>query len=383
MADKVLIVDDDLETLRLVGLMLQRQGYEILVANSGKQALSIAKSDAPGLIVLDIMMPDMDGFQVSHMLRRDPVLSSIPILMFTAKTQLDDKVAGYDAGADDYLTKPVHPAELVAHIKALLTRARSRPAPLPVVQRGHSVGVIGCKGGMGISTLTLNLAAAYAQKTKSEVIAAELRPGQGTWALELGFTPSNTLESILQMPPSEITPDEVGKHLVGTSFGARLLLAGENSLNMDQTGMTEKLLALINSVTLLSPMSFLDLGTAFLPGFEKVCSVCSEVIVVTDPTPTTVSRTKVLLSELRSVGSASGKTINIVLLNRVRAEMQLNSLQVSDLLNGEAIAMMIPSAPEQVYQAVQTKAPLVNVQPDGLAAQQIVQLAEIIKSHVA
>ena len=106
------------------------------------------------------------------------------------------------------------------------------------------------------------------------------------------------------------------------------------------------------------------------------------MIVVTDPTPTTVSRTKVLLSELRSVGSASGKTINIVLLNRVRAEMQLNSLQVSDLLNGEAITMMIPSAPEQVYQAVQTKAPLVNVHPDGLAAQQIVQLAEIIKSHV-
>ena len=229
MTDKVLIVDDDLETLRLVGLMLQRQGYEILIANSGKQALSIAKSDLPDLIVLDIMMPEMDGFQVSHMLRRDPVLSSIPILMFTAKTQLDDKVAGYDAGADDYLTKPVHPAELVAHIKALLTRTRNRPAPLPVVPRGHSVGVIGCKGGMGISTLTLNLAAAYAQKTKSEVIAAELRPGQGTWALELGFTPSNALESILQMPPSEITPDEVGKHLVGTSFGARLLLAGENS----------------------------------------------------------------------------------------------------------------------------------------------------------
>src|SRR5659263_412479 len=113
MADKVLIVDDDLETLRLVGLMLQRQGYEILVANSGKQALSIARSDNPDLIVLDIMMPEMDGFQVSHMLRNDPALSSLPILMFTAKTQLDDKVAGYDAGADDYLTKPVHPAELV------------------------------------------------------------------------------------------------------------------------------------------------------------------------------------------------------------------------------------------------------------------------------
>jgi len=166
MADKILIVDDDLETLRLVGLMLQRQGYEISAANSGNQALNLARSDPPDLIVLDIMMPEMDGFQFSQLLRNDPAIGAIPILMFTAKSQVDDKVAGYEAGADDYLTKPVHPAELVAHIKALLARTRNRPAPLPVVQRGYSVGLIGSKGGLGVSTLTLNLAASYAHKVK-------------------------------------------------------------------------------------------------------------------------------------------------------------------------------------------------------------------------
>jgi len=382
MPEKILIVDDDLETLRLVGLMLQRQGYEIVVANSGKQALNFAKSEAPDLIVLDIMMPEMDGFQVSQFLRKDPALTGIPILMFTAKSQVDDKVAGYDAGADDYLTKPVHPAELVAHIKALLTRTRSRPAPLPAAQRGYAVGIIGCKGGMGISTLTLNLAASYAQKTKTEVIAAEMRVGQGSWGPQLGFAPSNALETILRMNPSEITPAEVEKHLVGTAFGVRLLLASDSSMNVDFAGMTDRSLALVNSVTLLGPMSFLDLGTSFLPGYEKLCNVCSELIVVTDPVPATVMRTKVLLGELRSFGYASGKMINIVLINRVRSEMQLNSIQVSDMLNGEAISMMIPSVPEQAYQADQKQSPLVKVHPDGLAAQQIGNLAELIKTHV-
>jgi len=136
MPEKILIVDDDVETLRLVGLMLQRQGYEIAAASNGTQAIAMAQSELPDLIVLDIMMPDMDGYQVTKQLRGMSETSSTPILMFTAKSQVDDKVAGYDAGVDDYLTKPVHPAELVAHIKALLSRTRSRPASEVITEKG-------------------------------------------------------------------------------------------------------------------------------------------------------------------------------------------------------------------------------------------------------
>lgn len=378
---KILIVDDDLETLRLVGLMLQRQGYEISAANSGNQALGLARSESPDLIVLDIMMPEMDGLQFSQRLRKDPAISAIPILMFTAKSQVDDKVAGYEAGADDYLTKPVHPAELVAHIKALMARTQNRPGPLPVVQRGYSVGVIAPKGGLGVSTLTLNLAASYAHKTKTEVIAAEIRPGQGTWGLELGFSPSEALASILQLNPVDITAEEVEKHLVSTSFGVRLLLSNSKSVNRNFTGQTEKLIALINALTLLSPMTFIDIGTPYQPEYEKICSVCRELIVVTEPLAPTVSRTKELLYELRSGPVASGKIINLVLINRVRDGELLNSVQVSDLLDNEAVTLMIPPSPEQTTQAIQKKTPLVNIHTDGLVANQIGELAGIIKTH--
>ena len=106
MAEKILVVDDDIDTLRLVGLMLQRQGYQIVAASNGQQALQMAHAEKPDLILLDVMMPDMDGYEVTRRLRADTQTNTIPIIMFTAKTQVDDKVTGFEAGADDYLAKP-------------------------------------------------------------------------------------------------------------------------------------------------------------------------------------------------------------------------------------------------------------------------------------
>ena len=139
MPEKILVVDDDLDTLRLVGLMLQHQGYRINAANSGIQAIAMAQTDKPDLILLDIMMPDMDGYEVARKLRSDPATNAIPIIMFTAKTQVDDKVEGFEAGADDYLTKPTQPRELFAHVKAVIARGkkpRYRVPPPPTPKRG-------------------------------------------------------------------------------------------------------------------------------------------------------------------------------------------------------------------------------------------------------
>ncbi len=126
MSEKILIIDDDLDTLRLVGLMLQRQGYQISAATNGQQGLEKAFEEDPDLILLDVMMPDMDGYEVTRRLRQNPSTLQTPILMFTAKTQLDDKVIGFEVGANDYLTKPTHPSELQARVKTLLARVNTQ-----------------------------------------------------------------------------------------------------------------------------------------------------------------------------------------------------------------------------------------------------------------
>src|SRR5687767_588260 len=200
MSEKILIIDDDLDTLRLVGLMLQRQGYQISAATTGQQGLEKAFEEDPDLILLDVMMPDMDGYEVTRRLRQNPSTLQTPILMFTAKTQLDDKVIGFEVGANDYLTKPTHPSELQARVKTLLARSNDKRGdvePVKDSKHGYVIGVLGARGGLGTTTLAINLAAGLHARTKGEVIIAEMLPGQGALALDMGLTNSKGLVDLL------------------------------------------------------------------------------------------------------------------------------------------------------------------------------------------
>lgn len=118
---RVLIVDDEPRYVRLIAVNLESSGYEILAARDGKSAVELAAAKAPDLVLLDIGLPVMDGFAVCRRIRE---FSEAPIIMLTAKAGEEDKVKGLDAGADDYLTKPFGPAELLARIRAVLRRTR-------------------------------------------------------------------------------------------------------------------------------------------------------------------------------------------------------------------------------------------------------------------
>src|SRR5262245_29536836 len=147
MPEKILVADDDLDSLKLIGLMLQRKGYEVIAANTGAQALAKAASERPDLVILDVMMPDLSGYEVCRQMRTTPETQGIPIIMFTAKTMIDDKVAGFEAGADDYLTKPTHPEELASRVRAILIRTASQRRPES--NKGTTIGFLGAKGGVG------------------------------------------------------------------------------------------------------------------------------------------------------------------------------------------------------------------------------------------
>ncbi len=373
MADKVLIVDDDVQTLRLVGLMLERQGYKILAANNGTQALQMAHTEHPDVILLDVMMPDVDGYEVTRRLRKDPDTANIPVLMFTAKTQVDDKIVGYEAGADDYLAKPIHPAELTAHLRALLQRSRVRAVPSK--ERGYVVGVLAAKGGVGVSTLALNLAIAYHQKTKVEVIAAELRPGQGTWSGELSHTLSEGLGNILRMRAQDITATSIENEMARMPYGIRLLMTSPKSKDTELMKNTEQLEALVENLPLLAKLVLLDIGTNFVPGYEMLLGHCNEVIVVTEPFPSSVQRTRTLIDDLAAIGFGRSKLMTVVSINRIRADVQLSITQMQEVL-GVPIAQVIPPAPEIAFQAANRNIPLIQVQIGGVVSQQYSNLAE-------
>lgn len=116
---KILVVDDDRNICEIIRLYLEKEGFEVIIANDGQEALELFKSTTPSVVVLDVMMPKMDGFQVCREIRR---VSSIPVIMLTAKGETFDKVLGLELGADDYMVKPFENKELVARIKAVLRR---------------------------------------------------------------------------------------------------------------------------------------------------------------------------------------------------------------------------------------------------------------------
>ena len=383
MAEKILVVDDDLDTLRLVGMMLERQGYTIVAASNGNQAITMAQSEHPDLILLDVMMPDIDGVEVTRRLRSDEATRDVPIIMFTAKTQAEDKILGFEAGADDYLTKPTQPRELFAHVKAVLARtAKARPAA-PATQtaaqtneRGHMVGILAVRGGLGVSTLSLNLGVALHEAYNKDVIVSEFRPGKGTISLELGYLRPEGLVHLLQKKPSEIDANTVDSELTSHTSGFRLLLASPQPRDAKYINHIESFEAITRQLVYLAKYIVIDLGTSLTPLAEKVLPLCDEVIIVVEPVPQTLAQTKALLDDLIALGLGAGR-INVVVVNRIRSGMQLSWSQVQEQL-GRNIAVIFTPAPELAYQASTNNNPMILQQPESLTAQQFAKLAELV-----
>jgi two-component system alkaline phosphatase synthesis response regulator PhoP len=123
---KILIVDDEKALVSLVALHMQMAGYEVLFTNEGWSAIDICKRDKPDLVILDLMLPKLNGWEVCRRLRSDDETKDMAVIMLSARGELEDKLRGFDAGADDYVTKPFSPKELVARVKRILDRSVSQ-----------------------------------------------------------------------------------------------------------------------------------------------------------------------------------------------------------------------------------------------------------------
>ncbi|HEY9089134.1 MAG TPA: response regulator [Anaerolineaceae bacterium] len=378
MSEKILIVDDDPETLRLVSLMLKRQGFQIVAAESGQQAVAMASAEQPDIILLDVMMPDMDGYEVTRLLRKMPEVANTPIMMFTARTMVEDRVAGFEAGVDDYITKPVHPNELVAVIRTMLSRRRTKENTSAT--RGHTIGFLSAKGGIGLSTLVINLAVGVQSRTRGQVIAAEMRPGMGSWGLELGYANTSGLNNLLRARPAQLNVSAVDRELISTSYGVRLLLAS-NQMNEIPSVPAGQLDAIVQEIRMLGAYIFLDLGAMLFPDMEKVLEQCSEMIVPIDAFPPTVQRTRLLLDTLKSYGFGKTKPLTLVSYKRSRSELELSAQQLQEM-TGQPIKMRFPSAPETVFNASQQCVPVIAFQPEGSLAIQFRTLADEIVQRV-
>jgi len=374
-AEKILIVDDEVDTLRLVGLMLERQGYEIIAAENGETALEEVEKDAPDLILLDVMMPGMDGFEVARRIRGNSETENIPIIMFTAKVQVEDKVTGLESGADVYLTKPTQPRELFAQVKVLLARSKKTlTAPLPRdSDRGYMVGALSAKGGLGVSSLVVNLGIAMYRITDKDVLVADFRPGSGDISTDLGYVSPEGLNRLLELKPAKIKAEDIENEVLIHSTGVRLLLSSQNPLDATQISKVDSFKAIAQHLPYVSNYIIIDLGSSLHLATQTLAKLCDEILIIVEPSPINIRQTKVLIENLYSMGIGEGR-MRVALINRVRSSLQMNWSQVEEQL-GKKIDTIFTPAPELAFQASVSSTPMMVQQAGSITAQQFEKLA--------
>lgn len=363
MARMILVVDDEPDAQKLLELILSRAGFQVTTATNGPEALAWLKRALPDLIILDVMMPDMDGYEVLRRLRADPRTRGIPVIMLSAKGDVRDRVTGLRLGADDYVPKPADPSELVARVEAILARAQ-RGGP---VSRGRALAFMGAKGGVGTTTVALNVAAALAQRY--QVILAELRRGMGTAANYLGLHPTHTLADLMREGEA-LQGGSVRAALLSHACGLRLLSApqGVPELPSCEPAFVE---ALFDHLVQAAEFLVLDLaGDATF--VHPILSKVETLIILTSADPVSIQATRVALA-LAADHGLGGERSRVVLVNQAPGT-GIGITELAEVLK-HPVQATIPYAREACAAAARSGRPVVLSRANELIGMTFLGLA--------
>lgn len=375
MTDKILIVDDDVESLKLIALMLQRRGFNVIAANSGTQALSKLSTDLPDLIILDVMMPDMSGYEVCKRIRDNPATRDIPVLMFTAKTLIDDKVAGFEAGADDYLTKPTHPEELTSRIRSMLSRSTKPEPPKPALT-GRAIGVFGVKGGIGTTTLAVNLAASYARDSTRRALIADFQLGTGGVGLQLGVAHAG-MANVLSCPPQDIQPSMIDPEIVQHAAGMYVLASSPAPKEVQVNFPSEATVRTLEALRRMYDVVICDIGTRYTQRHAHLLRLCDHNILLVEPTEPSMVLAEKLLSEIKA---DTRKPVDVVVVNR-STRSHLAWHDVEERLSQEILSI-VAFAQDVVSQAMDEQTPVVAYKPSAVVSTQMIKIADDVHARV-
>ncbi|HHY54642.1 MAG TPA: response regulator [Chloroflexi bacterium] len=372
MPAKILVADDDAMLQRLISNTLKLEQHEVIVATNGPQALEMARTENPDLVILDVMMPGLNGFDVCEALRKDPATTTLPVIMLSGLGQVQEKIMGLKAGADEYLTKPIDPRELLTRVEMLLVRHKILRQSA-AVKAGRVYSVIGAKGGVGATTLAVNLTAHMATMGK-DVILLEFRPDYGTVAVQLNLRPELSLATLRELEPVAITEQVVTRLFQPTSFKARVLCGPQKAAEFGPftAGHAGALLA---RLTALADFVIVDLPPAADVATEAILKSSDQIIVVLEPEISCVAAAAQRTAQIMSYSNTL--ETHLVCVNRQGA-MMLSVREIESRL-GRVLTSVIPPATDVMGVAVQYGAPIVILQPTHVFAEHIQELTGLMQ----
>jgi pilus assembly protein CpaE len=244
------------------------------------------------------------------------------------------------------------------------------------------IGMLGARGGLGTTTMAMNLGAGLRSRAKAEVIVAEMLPGQGTLALDTGVTSFNGLVELLGLKKlTDITRDKVREALVQHGSGLKLLLASDRPRDMHLISQTANYEATVRRLSTLARFIILELGAGIQPFAQKILPLCNEAFIILEGVPNTIMYTRALIEDIAALG-ITRKNIKVILNNRIRSDTQLPSSQVQAKLEHDILSTLTP-APELFVQASRIQTPAILCQPESLTARQVTKVVEYVMEKEA
>jgi pilus assembly protein CpaE len=359
----IIVIDDDKDILRLIEFTLKRAGHTVSVCVDGVQGLAQTEDQRPDLVVCDVMMPKMTGYEFCKRARANPQLKHTPIIIFSARFQPIDRQTALDAGATDYLPKSTAPDALVKRISELVQPAAKTPAR-------KMIGLFSLRGGAGVTSLAVNLALALALTQKTKVSLVDLALLGGHAALMLGVRPTSNVPKLLTSVTGNFTPEAMQPHFIQHNSGVQLL-ASPPTLNQHMTLTDDRLLNLANGLKSISAITVLDVPHMLEEQFSPVLQLLDKIVLVLSPDMPAVQSTVIALQGLVQLGVENNKIVMIV--NQVSPH---NPLPIDTIQNvtRRPIFASIPFEPDMT-KAVNTGKPLLLLSPKSAGAVAIGRLA--------
>lgn len=377
-ATKVLVVDDDLNIQRVLVFTLKQEGFEVHVASDGQAGVEMAASIKPDLILMDVAMPKLDGYAATQQIRAAEQGRKVPIIMLTAEADVEQRVRGLRAGADDDIVKPFHPLELIARIKALLARAGSGQ-PRKTSEKA-SLGRLACfygaKGGVGTTTIAINTAIALATrlKRKTALIDANLQFGDTRVFLDMGLDSSSMVNAITE---NDLDAELLKKLVVSHRTGIDLLLAPPNPEQADivverqrtDPGALSNILALMRRAY---DYTLVDMAKTIDDFNLQLFDEADFIFVVMTADLSCLKNVRLVLETMDSLGYERNK-IQLI-LNRSNAYTGINVDNAESAL-GRKIDFQVINEYRGAIGALNSGEPFMSSRPDGPLGQSVSTLA--------
>jgi pilus assembly protein CpaE len=381
MSVRILVVDDDPNVQRSLSFTLQQEGYEVSIAGDGAEALKKWADESPDLMLLDVGLPKMDGYQVATKIRETEAGEThMPIIMLTADADVEAKVKGLRAGADDYQVKPFFPAELVARIKSLLARFAPKNLVVGRPPMGRILAFYGAKGGVGTTTLAINTAVALHREVNRKValVDGNLQFGDHRVFLDLGLDRKSIVDVVQS---ATIDQDLVRSSMVKHDSGIDLLLAPPSPESAELVSFDQHHVArILEQLRTLYDYTLVDIDKRFDETNLDTITAADTLFVVMTADLSCLKNVRLVLETMTQLGVPRDKVQ--LILNRSNAFTGIAVKDAENVLKRK-IEFQVVNEYRAAISALNSGAPFMYTKPDSIIGRAVVEMSRAIDRQSA